>query len=886
MSALRRFLLRLRNAVAPGRAERELSREIASHLDILEEKYRREGMTEADARLAARRSLGGIEQAKDMQRDARSFVWIDDLRRDAAYAVRTMMRTPIFTGVALLTLALSIGANTAILSVVDHVLWRPLPLPQADRLVRLYESNPAAGRLNVDASSAHVEDWRRAATSFDLLATTGGTNVTLTGAAEPESLVAMLVGPEYFELSGARLALGRPFDTAEYTSIANATLGPMAVRGPVTGRAAVILSHGVWLRQFGGDASVVGRTVRLNGAAAEIAGVMPADWRFDELPWGKADCWIPHVPSNMIKQRRFRSFAAIARLKAGTTLEQAQAEMTEIAAALEKQYPKDDAGWTVRVVPYQDSLAGAARATLLILLTGVVCVLLVACASIANLFVVRAAGRTREVAVRLAIGAGRSRLVRQWLTESTVLALAGGLAGFFISLWAVPLLVANAPISLPRLGQIEVDGRILLFNIGISLITGLLCGLAPAIGTRRVSLTALRTSGAAPGARRGWLRPSLLVAQIGLAIVLLVGAGLMSRTLIAVYGLELGFDPDRVLTFSVLKRGERYRMLTDIRNFNRLLSERLQSLPGIEAAGIGGPPLWSFIGNGFLVEGRAEPIESQMNVPGPGYFKALGMRVRAGRVFDDRDDESGNPVAIVNQSFARAAWGTTEVLGRRVRDDENRPWSTVVGVVDDIRVGALEAPAPPIVFVPHLQTTTATMSSFVVRTSGDPYAVVPLVREAVRSLDPELAITSVTTLEEKLSKEIGPRLFNAWLIGLFSVIAVILAVVGVYGLIGETVASRTPEIGVRMALGATRLQVVRLVVGTSVIAMAIGVALGLAAAAAGARSLGTLLFGVPAIDPITLVVMPLAFLALAGMASLASARRATRIDPVIALRNE
>ena len=328
--------------------------------------------------------------------------------------------------------------------------------------MRLYESNAAAGRLKEGASSAHAADWRRAATSFDLLATIGGTNVTMTGAAEPESLVALLVGPEYFEMSGVRLALGRPFDTAEYTSIANAALGPFAIREPVTGRAAVILSHSLWLRQFGGDPNVVGRTVRMNGAPAEVVGVMPADWRFDESPWqATADCWIPHVPSRMMPQRRYRQFTAIARLKPGMTVEQAQAEMTGIAAALEKDHPNDGAGWTVRVEPYQESLVEESRPTLLIMLSGVTCVLLVACASIANLFLVRAAGRTREVAVRLAIGAGRSRLVRQWLTESTVLALTGGLAGFLISLWAVPALVANAPISLPRLGRIDVDGRIL-----------------------------------------------------------------------------------------------------------------------------------------------------------------------------------------------------------------------------------------------------------------------------------------------------------------------------------------------------------------------------------------------------------------------------------------
>jgi putative ABC transport system permease protein len=887
MAALRRFLLRLRNAVAPGRAERELSREVASHLAILEEQYKRDGLTGADARLAARRAIGGIEQAKDRQRDARSFVWIDDLRRDAGYALRTMVRTPIFTGVAILTLALSIGANTAILSVVDHVLWRPLPLPHSDRLVRLYESNPPAGRPRVDAASARAEDWRRAAASFDLLATMGGTNVTMTGAAEPESLSAMLVGPEYFEISGVRLALGRPFESAEYTAIANAALRSLAIREPVTGRAAVILSHSLWLRQFDGDPNVVGRTVRMNGIPAEVAGVMPADWRFDESASGAADCWIPHVPSRMMAQRRYRFFRTIARLKPGVTLQQAQVEMTGIAAALERQYPKDDAGWTVRVEPYQKSLNGELRPTLLILFAGVVCVLLVACASIANLFLVRAAGRTREVAVRLAIGAGRARLVRQWLTESTVLALAGGLAGFLISLWAVPALVANAPISLPRLGRIEVDARILVFNIGISLVTGLLCGLAPAIGTRRVSVSAMRTAGVASGrGRKGWLRPSLLVVQIGLAVVLLVGAGLMGRTLMAVYGLELGFNPDRVLTFQVAMRGPRYEMLGDVRNFMQRLSHQLQTLNGVEAAGVGGIPLGGLLDHEFLVEGRSDTISSHLNAPGSGYFKAVGLRLEAGRVFEDRDDRLAEGVAVVNEAFARAAWGTTDAVGRRLREGEQLPWRTVVGVVDDVRVGSLEAPSPPIVFMPYMQATVATYSYFVVRTSGDPYDAVPLVRHAVRSLDPEVALTGVTTLEEKLSKAIAPRLFNAWLIGLFSVIALILAVVGVYGLISETVASRTPEIGVRMALGATRRQVVRLVVGTSLGAMAIGVTIGLAGAAVAARSLGTLIFGVPPIDPVTLVVMPVTFIAIAALASLAPARRATRIDPVMALRND
>lgn len=887
MSGLRRFFLRLRNAIAPGRAERELQREVAAHLALLEERFKQQGRTDAEARTAARRAIGGVEQAKDQQRDARSFVWVDDLRRDVVHTLRTFRRTPVFAGVAIVTLALAIGANTAIVSVADHVLWRPLPLPHADRLVRIHESNPAANRPKTDASAAHADDWRRMASSFDLLTAMGGTSVTMTEGAQPETLTAMLVDPAYFTLSGVSLAAGRPFHASEHTAIANAALGPFATSEPIAGRAAVILSHSLWLRQFGGDPTAVGRTVRLNGIPAEIVGVMPSDWRLDESAWGQADCWLPQAASALKPQRRFRQFTVLARLKPGVTIDAARAELAGIAASLAREFPKDDGGWTTIVEPYRESLVGDARPTILIMLGGVTCVLLIACANIANLFLVRAAGRRREVAVRLAIGAGRSRLVRQWLTESTLLALLGGLSGFAVCLWAVPALVGNSPVTLPRLDRIEVDARIFAFNVGLSLLTGLLCGLAPAIGTRRIPLGALRTAGAAPDTvRRAWLRPALLVVQIGLAIVLLVGAGLMGRTLAAVYGLDLGFDPRNVLTFSVAMRGERYQMLADMRAFSRTFSERLQTLPSVVAAGVGGIPLQATITDDYLIEGRADALGASINVPGPGYFKALGLRLRAGRIFHDGDDETGALVAMVTQAFARAAWGTTDVVGRRLRNHPTRPWTTVVGVTDDIRVGSLEAPAPPMVFVPYLQSTSYTMSSFVVRTSGDPYNALPHVRDALARIDPDLAVSRVTTMDEKYARATAPRLFNAWLIGLFSLLALILAVIGVYGLISETVASRTPEIGVRMALGATRLQIARLAVGTSVLLMTIGVALGVAGAAFATQALGTMIFGVPSGDPATLVAMPAIFVFTAAVASLGPTRRATSVNPVVALRNE
>ena len=890
MSELRRWLLRFRNAIRPGRADSELDREIAAHLQLLEDDFRRRGLAPADARAAARRALGGPEPVKRLQRDARSFVWLDDLRRDTSYAVRTLARSPGFTAVAILTLALGTGATTAIFSVVDHVLLRSLPIPAADRLVRVYESNPAEGRPREDAAPVHVREWRRAAASFDLLVPIGGTSVTITGAAEPEALVGMLVGPEYFSLTGVTLALGHPFAPEAYQSIANAKLGPFALNDATSDDAEVIISHAVWQRQFGGDPNVVGRTVELNGLRAVVDGVMPADVRVDESAWGIADCWLPLVDSRMQLQRRFRQFPVIGRLKPGVRLEAAQAEMTAIASGLAADHP-DERGWTVRLERLQDSLVTDTRATLLILLGGVACVLVIAGANVANLLLMRAAGRSREVAVRMAIGAGRSRLVRQWMTESTVLALAGGAAGFALAVWAVPALVAHSPIKLPRMDHITVDARIFAFTVGLSLVIGAVCGLAPAAGAWRVTIASLRSSapiGEARGQRR--LRVALVVAQIGLAIVLLVGAGLTARSLMAVRGLDLGFDPHGALTFGVNPRGDRDRFPTPdaMRAFTGDLIERLKAIPGVESAGVGNVPLLGGMHIGYVPEGRDQAIDAPGDVPSPGYFTALRLRLRFGRYFDDRDIGGMPPVAIVNLAYARAAWNTDNAVGRRLRVDSNpvTPWITVVGVVDDVRMASLEQEAPPVVYVPYLQSRVGMSNNYVVRTSTNVDQALREVRDAVRSLDPLLPITRIATMDERVGKLIAPREFNFWLVGVFSAIALILAVVGVYGLMSEAVASRTAEIGVRMALGAGRLQVVRLVAARMALVTATGILGGVAAAVLAARWLGSMLFGVKPIDPMTLAIVPLLFLAAAIVATLAPARRATLVDPIVALRGE
>ena len=606
----------------------------------------------------------GSESANDHQRYARSVIWLDDLRRDTIYALRTLGRSPAFTLVAILTLSLAIGANAAIFTVVDRVLLRSLPAPGADRLVRLYSSSPTAPKEN--ASMDDVGDWRGAASSFEMLTAFGGTTLLITGDAGPETIVGMLVEPGFFTLTGVRMPLGQPFMASDYTSPANAALATFARPKNVQSPAAIILSDQLWRRQFGADRQIVGRHVRLNSLDAIVAGVMPADFQFADTPTGKADCWIPLVESQLRGKRRYRQLIVIGRLKPGVSIGATRAEMNAVALALQTAHPKELGERTVRVEPLKESMTEGVRPTLLILLGGVGCVLLVACANVASLFVVRAADRRREVAVRVALGAGRGRLVRQWLTESTVLALAGGIGGLLVAVWAVPAVTAVAPQTLPRLEEIAVDHRTLLFTLALSLTTGVVCGVAPLIGLEQRRTDVLRSFAPIGRGDRRWLKSALITVQVALAVVLLVGSGLMARSLVAVHSLDLGFDPRNVLTFGVyLQRSPRYNGSAATREFARDLRARLSALPDVVAAGNGAIPLRGAQSDSFEVDGRPDRLEAALNVVSPAYFQALGVRLHRGRDFTDADDKAGDPVVIVNRAFAHAAWGTSDVLGRR-----------------------------------------------------------------------------------------------------------------------------------------------------------------------------------------------------------------------------
>ena len=885
MSTLRRWMRRLHNALFPGRAEREATRDIEAHFQLIEDELLGRGLSPEAARTAARRALGGPETVRRSHQDARSFIWLDDLRRDVAYTARTLLRAPAFAAVVILTLALGIGATTAIFTVVDHVLVRSLPLPHADRLVRLYESNTVQGTPREDASPANAADWRRAATSFDLMTVIGGTSLTMTGGAEPEAVIGMVVDLQFFTLTGATPELGHLFPAAAYQSAANAPLGPVRVREKPTGTADVILSHALWLRQFGGDPNVVGRTVTLNEQHAVVAAVMPAAFRFDESKWGAADCWIPLTPLTAAAPsvRRYRTFFAIARLKPQVSLDAAQAEMTGVAATLAHAYPAD-AGWTVRVEPLKDTLVSSdVRLTLLILLGGAGCLLLIAGANVTNLVLMRATGRAREMAVRMAIGAGRTRLIRQWMTESTVLALAGGVGGFVVSSWAAPVLAAHAPLKLPHIAVVAADFRIFAFSMILSLVVGLSCGLVPAFASLHTPLAALRSSAPLGGSRsQQWLRLSLVAAQVAVAIVLLVGGGLLGRTLLAVRSVDLGFNPSGVLTFGAFPR---YEQIPSIQAFHRALLLRIEATAGVEAAGIG--TLTPVMGVDVALDGQEKPLAVGVDAPTPGYFGALGIRLRNGRLFDDHDRSNAPPVAVVNNALARRAWGTADVVGRRLRlDMPDMPWMTVVGVVDDVRITNPEASAPPILYIPYDQNALVAAGTFVVRTTGDPHQLLGSAKAAVRSLDPSVAVTRPATLDERLAKLVAARVFNFWLIGAFSGIALLLAAIGVYAMIGEVVASRTREFAVRVALGADRGRVLRPVLQRMVAVTMAGTAIGLSVTAITVNWLRTLLFGVRPFDPLTLVLVPLVFLAAALIATAGPARRATRIDPMVALKHD
>ncbi|MDQ3585381.1 MAG: ABC transporter permease [Acidobacteriota bacterium] len=812
------------------------------------------------------------------------------LWQDVRYGVRMLLKNPGFTFVAVVALALGIGANASIFSVVNAVLLRPLPFAEAEQLVMVWERRPRQNRESGPVAPADFLDWQKQNQSFAAMAAYSARAFNLTGGgAEPEQLIGQLVTNEFFRVLGARAALGR-------------TLLP-EVDLPGGNRVAVI-SHGLWQRRFGGDAGVVGRTLTLDDEIFTVAGVMPPDFNYPDREtelWASPQRTVPDVilPGNPdpATLRSLHYLNVIARLKPDVTRTAAQAEMETIAGRLEQQYPDANTGHTARVVGLHEQLVGDVRPVLIVLLSAVGFVLLIACANVANLLLARGAGREREMSIRTALGAGRLRLIRQLLTESVLLAVTGGALGLLLALWGTDALVAISPESFPRLQEINLDGRVIGFTFLTSLLTGVIFGLVPALQVSKLDLSsALKDGGrgSAEGFGRRRLRGALIVAEVALTMVLLVGAGLMIRSFDRLLRVDPGFKADHLLTMEVSLPQAKYDESEEqTANFFREIIGRIGELPGVQSAGATWilPLSGQGAGSGFEIEGRdpatvSERLNSAFSSVSPNYFHTMSIPIVKGREFGDRDTATAPGVSLVNETFARRYFPNEDPLGKRIkrRGDDN-DWTTIVGVVGDVRQLGLDMEPRAEMFFSYQQSPVPFMN-IAVRTATDPATLATAVRQEVWAVNPNQPVANVSTMNELLANSAARTRFNTLLLSLFALIALTLASVGIFGVMSYTVTQRTREIGVRMALGAQRSDVLRLVIRQGMILAGLGIVIGLAAALALTRLMTSLLYGVSATDPATFTGIALLLAGVALVACYIPARRATKVDPMVALRYE
>jgi putative ABC transport system permease protein len=799
--------------------------------------------------------------------------------QDLRYGWRTLRQRPGFTLIALLSLALGIGANTAIFSLVKAVILNPLPYPESHRLLALDESNPAQSQDHFGVSWPNFIEWRDQSTSFAQIAASRSSAVIFTGGEEPVRLPSEQMTAEMFALLRVAPALGRTFSAAEDQPGA----APVAV-----------ISHGAWVRRFGGDPKIIGREVRFDGRTLTIIGVMPVGFAF---PSAETEVWMPLGPlSDSMRNRAVHTLGVIARLKDGVTIEGARAEMATIAARVERAHPAEDPGHLTAVEPLRDLIVGDARPALLILLGAVGLVLLVACANVAGLLLARAVARRKEIALRAAFGANRWRITRQLLTESLLLSLMGGALGLIASLWGVSLLVNAFRDLLPRVGEVSVDTGVIVFTLCLSILTGLIFGLIPAIRASRIDLNETLKDyggrfGSSPGRQR--IRRVIVVTEIALALMLLAGAGLLIKSFWRLTSVDPGFQTENLLTLTLTPLNPKYRDRELLISLYDQVATQLAALPGVSAASASSRlPLSGGDGNGQLsIEGRefqaGEAAAASFRRVLPNYFQTIGAPLRSGREFTAQDRGQGEFVVIINESMARRFWPHGEALGKRIKvgPPEGEPWLTVVGVVSDVKNVGLEAGPMLATYEPYAQRLRVTMN-IVVRTINDPLALVSAVRERIRAIDRSVLIDNISTIEQRLSASVAARRLNTMLIGIFAATAILLSAIGIYGLLTFEVAARRHEIGVRMALGAKPGDVLRMVVGEGMRMVGLGIGIGLAAALALARLISGLLFGVSAYDPLTYLAISLLLAAVAFVSCYAPARRATRVAPVIALREE
>ena len=874
MTRLRVFLFRLSALVRSRQMDREIEDEITSHLAEATEEYVRQGLSPEEARRAARRSFGGVTQTKEVYRHVRSFVWMEDSARDCRYALRTLRKSPAFTTAAAATLALAIGASTTMFSVLNAVLLRPFPYQAPEQLAMLWTENPTQNLREGRSALWDVEQWRAQSQTVADLATFDTVSTMLTAADGVEQIVGASISPNLLPLLGVRPVLGRSFSTEE---------GEQQQR-------LVMISHRFWQARFGGSHEALGATLVLNGFLSQIIGILPADFQIARVD---ADVWMPHASRQSV--RGGETWFVVGRLRPTVTFDQAQAEMSAVARRLNDQSPPADRNRDITVVPLSTYIVGPQTRLALWTLGGAVfCVFLIAAANVTSLSLARSVARAREMAVRAALGANTGRIVRQLLTESVVLAAGSGLIGTLVAFGGNRLIRAFGPGDLPRLNEVSLDLRALGCALAISILGGILVGLAPAMTAMRRDLRAFgdgsgrSVSGGTSGRR---VRRTLVVAEFALAIVLLVGAGLLVRSWWHVNSIDPGFRPERVLvmelstpaTFSIPAQR------TDL--YHRVL-EQIQAVPGVENAGI--------IGDLFITNSReqvvtverddgtvSERLRFAADEVSSDFFNAIGTPLLGGRFFSFGDGPDAPPVAIVNDAMARRSWPGHDPVGRRFKlgpRDSDRPWYTVVGVVADMRRQGPEREPFPQMFVPLAQNPPRSADFFIQTSSVDPLAMAGALRAAVRQAEKNAPIYGVAPLKTQLGTYLTQRRFQMSLVTGFSVVALLMAAVGIYGLIQYSIATRTQEIGLRMAVGAQDGDIFRMIIGEGLTLSTTGVTLGLVGAWWLGRAGSSLLFGVTAGDPLTFTTVSLLMTAVALAACYLPARRAMRMDPMVALR--
>jgi putative ABC transport system permease protein len=885
LDSIKEFPSRIRAWLSPGDGDQEFEQELGTHLEMLTDDHVRQGMAPEAARRAARVRLGGLTQLKEVNRELQGLPAIHMFFQDARFAFRMLRRNPGFTAVAVLTLALGIGANTAIFSVVYAVLLKPLPYPKADQLFNVFQAKPQDGIGGTGWSYLNFAQLRDQNGVFSGMAGSQKHQLTLTGRGEPSVVNTSVVTAEFFSVFGEKPLSGRMFVSDD------------GKRGAAP---VVMLSEGLWRGYFGGDPKIIGSSISLDKRPFTVVGIMPAAFRFPQVT--KTDqLWIPLVQDPLfgswIDRRQGHWLQVTGRLKPGVSIAQAQAELNAISASLEKDFPAENGGWQIRTVRLQDMIVGDVKSPLFVLLGAVGLVLLIACANIANLLLTRATSRAREIAVRTALGAGRARIVRQLLSETAVLGLLGGVAGIALAYWGVHVLSSLLPPSVPRVNDIGVDHWVLGFALLLSLVASCAFGLAPALSSAKANLQAsLREGGGRSGEspRRRRARSLLAAGEVALAMVLLVAAGLLLRSFGKLLSVSPGFDVQHVVKADISLPRFQYSTPQQWTAFADELLTNLQASPGLKdsAVAVPRPIADGTINLTFDIVGNPPSSASSRTANyvsvSPGYFRVMAIPLMAGRFFDQHDVAAAARVSVISQAMARIYFPDQNPVGKRIVfgfPPDGMAMREIVGVVGDVRDVALGQDPGPMMYVPFAQAPFWG-ANVVVRSTLSPSSVAMAIRQEVQKLDKELPVTDVAMMPDILEASLAQPRFRTFLLGLFAAMALVLAATGIFGVISYSVSCRTSEIGVRVALGASRGTILRMVLRETLTLTLLGLAVGVPSALAASRLVGHMLFDVSTHDPATLATVALALAAVATLAGYVPARRAMRVDPIVALRSE